>query len=567
MNRWGNWYRDPFARREGTGVTTRITRRHLLRYGRGLGLLAVGGGALALPGTLDAPLTAHKAAAAPLIHWGYYVTYARDSFTTLQANVGAFTHISPFYFTIEADGSITAKEERETNNLLRQNRVQILPMFKNEPQNARLTPLLATPEARDKLAADITKIIVERGYDGVNIDLEDIRPVDRPLLSDFMQRVAGKLRPAGKKVTQAVVAKTKDEREGYGGAFDYAALASSVDYVLTMAYDFHYAGGDPGPVAPLDWVRNVITYASATYTAPKVLLGVPLYGYDWNVTRGGTARAITYEQAVTRFKRTGAKRELDAATGSEVVYYTDDNGDRHEAWFESAATFDAKLRLVRETGIAGFGVWRVGQEDTSVWDVLKKGDNPAARTFSTGADTASHRFFPETGHNLSNAFKAYFDANGGMTRFGLPLTEEFTERNAADDKMYTIQYFERARFEYNSTTAKVQLGQLGTEVHTARGKIGFAPLDPPPANLPPDKQFFPETRHIVAGGFKQYWEQRGGVAQFGFPISGEVTDSGKTVQFFQRARLEFNPSGITVEERVQIGLLGTEILRARGWVL
>ncbi len=544
-------------------MTTGISRRQVLRLSRGVGLLAVGGAGLV---GLDMPDGPPKVAAAPLIHWGYYVTYARDSFTALQANVGAFTHVSPFYFTIEANGTITAKEERETNNLLRQNRVQILPMFKNEPQNAKLTPLIATPEARDKLASDIANIIVERGYDGVNIDLEDIRPEDRPLLSDFMQRVSGKLRPAGKKVTQAVVAKTRDARDGYGGAFDYAALASTVDYVLVMAYDFHYAGGDPGPVAPLNWVRDVVTYSTATYGAAKTILGVPLYGYDWNVSRGGTARAITYEQAVTRFKRPGAKRELDYPSGSEVVRYADDNGDRHEAWFESGATFDAKLRLVRETGIAGFGVWRIGQEDTSVWDVLKKGSNPAARTFSTGPDNANHRFFTETGHNVSNAFKAYFDAGGGVVRFGLPLTEEFTERNATDDKMYAIQYFERARFEYNSTAAKVQLGQIGTETHIVRGKPGGAPLEPAPTNLPPDKQFFPETKHAVAGAFKAFWEQRGGLAQFGYPVGEEVSEGDKTVQYFQRTRFEFNPAGTTMDERVQIALLGTEILRSRGWV-
>ena len=547
------------------GVTIGMTRRHFLRLSQGAGLMAAAGSSLLVPGSVTAPLTPRRAEAAPLVQWGYYVTYAKESFAALQANVGAFTHIAPFYFTLATDGSIKSQEEPETTSLLRLNRVKILPLIKNDAQGARLTPLIDTPEARDALAANITNLVVSKGYEGINIDLEDVRPEDRPLLSDFMVRLAAKMRPAGKLVSQAVVAKAKESGSGYGGAFDYPALAPSLDLAVVMAYDYHYAGGDPGPIAPLNWVHDVATYAASTFGASKVVLGMPLYGYDWDVSSGGTARAITYAQALARSKYAGATRTLDFASGSEVVRYQADDGGQHEAWFESAATFAAKLHLVKEVGLAGFGVWRIGQEDGNVWDVLRRDNNPAARSYSLGEDNASHKFFTDSGHNLSNAFKGYFDANGGVARFGLPLTEEFTERNPADDKVYTIQYFERARFEYNSDTGKVQLGQLGTEVFPAHNQIGGAPVLAP-ASLPPDKRYFIETQHVVAGSFKQYWEQKGGAAQFGFPISEEVSENGKTVQYFQRARLEFNATGVTLDDRVQIGLLGLEVLKGRGWL-
>ncbi|MFN8540386.1 MAG: hypothetical protein U0232_23275 [Thermomicrobiales bacterium] len=49
--------------------------------------------------------------------------------------------------------------------------------------------------------------------------------------------------------------------------------------------------------------------------------------------------------------------------------------------------------------------------------------------------------------------------------FGYPLTEEFTEVNPADGKSYTVQYFERARFEhhpeYGGTDYEVLLGTWG----------------------------------------------------------------------------------------------------------
>ena len=513
---------------------------------------------LLLPGT-------QSVAAAPIIRWAYYVTYAKDSFSALQANAGALSIVSPYYFTLQSDGTIKNTEEPDTNTMLRAARVKIIPMVKNAATNADFTPQIATPEARDKLAATIADLVVPRNYDGINIDFEDVRPEDRPLLTDTMARIAAKIRPSGKLVTQAIVGKTSNSTSGYGGAFDYAALAPSVDLAILMAYDYHYAGGDPGPVAPIGWVRDVAAYAAQTFGASKVLLGVPLYGYDWDLTSGGTAQAVTYAQALARAQRPGATRSVDLASQSEVVRYTDDKGDRHEVWFESAATFDAKFALVRQAGIAGFGLWRIGQEDGGIWDVMKRSDQPSARAPRMGDDNGDHRYFTETGHNLQNGFKQFWDANGGMARFGYPLTEEFTERNPADDRMYTVQYFERARFEWHQDTSSVTLGTIGQEAFNANNKPGGTGIDPPP-NLPPDKRYFPETRHVVAGSFKQYWDMYNGKTLLGLPLGEEATENGKTVQYFEYGRLEYNPAGTTLQERVTVGLVGTEMLRARGWV-
>lgn len=90
-----------------------------------------------------------------------------------------------------------------------------------------------------------------------------------------------------------------------------------------------------------------------------------------------------------------------------------------------------------------------------------------------GPDEPTRRYFAETQHTLSGKFLAYWEANGGLALFGLPLTEEFREVNPADGQEYTVQYFERARFEHHperqGTPAEVQLGLLGRQALVARG--------------------------------------------------------------------------------------------------
>ncbi len=164
------------------------------------------------------------------------------------------------------------------------------------------------------------------------------------------------------------------------------------------------------------------------------------------------------------------------------------------------------------------------------------------------------RYFEETGHNIVFGFLRYFDANGGVETFGLPLTEEFVLGGR------TVQYFEKARFEYHpehaGTRYEVQLGLLGDELTAARRP--FPRAEPIPRE--PNHRYFPETRQAVHFAFLAYWESQGGLDRFGYPISDEMPENGRTVQYFQRARFEWYPE----YGEVRLGSIGSELLRQRG---
>lgn len=81
-------------------------------------------------------------------------------------------------------------------------------------------------------------------------------------------------------------------------------------------------------------------------------------------------------------------------------------------------------------------------------------------------------FFVETGHYLRGSFLKYWQAKGGLAIFGLPLSEEFQEKTA-EGQLYTVQYFERARFEFHPEKPeeyRVLLGRLGAEAYQASGQ-------------------------------------------------------------------------------------------------
>ncbi len=530
---------------------------------------------------LLSPPTVHAARPA-VIRWGYYVTYDPASWRTLQAHIGQLDIVAPYFYHLNADGSVTDFSDARALDLMRRSGVQIVPMIKNVPRWDEFHDLIDTAEKRAKIIERVVQLVVDGEYDGIHIDFEAVNAGDAPLLTAFMRELADALRPRGKLVTQAIPARTSDTPTAWGGAYDYAALGQINDLVVIMAYDFHYSGGSPGPIAPMTWVQRVVNYAESKIPRPVVLLGIPLYGYDWDTVEGPPASSVRYEQAIALAARPGATSGYDAFEQEAWVRYTDEEGHAHEIWHANAASVAARLRMVLDEGLGGFAVWRLGHEDPGVWEEIARLNTPATRIPAVPS-TRDRLYFSETGHSLAFGFKQFWERSGGLMVFGYPLTEEFDELNPDLGKNRTVQYFERQRFEFHpelrGTPYEVQLGRLGVQDAQRRGLLGTAPFRPLDASTDTDCDYFPETGHRLCASFRAYWRSHGlefgdpgvsfreSLALFGYPISEEFTDpaSGLTVQYFERARFEYHPEN-PEPYRVLLGLLGIEEVRARGWI-
>ncbi|MGN6562578.1 MAG: S8 family peptidase [Thermomicrobiales bacterium] len=186
--------------------------------------------------------------------------------------------------------------------------------------------------------------------------------------------------------------------------------------------------------------------------------------------------------------------------------------------------------------------------------------------------TDTQVYFDATGHTLSDVFLQYWQQNGGLALFGYPISEPFTEVSPADGKPYTVQYFERNRFElhpeFAGTPYEVELGLLGSEATQGRS---FDPA-PPPLISTDTRVYFPETKHSLTGDFLQYWQQNGGLAIFGYPISEPFQEVSPTdgkiylVQYFQRNRFELHPENAGTPYNVLLGLLGSDAAKAKGYI-
>src|SRR5207248_189215 len=153
-----------------------------------------------------------------------------------------------------------------------------------------------------------------------------------------------------------------------------------------------------------------------------------------------------------------------------------------------------------------------------------------------------------TGESASGIFLKYWQEHGGLQQQGYPISDVIGEQSDLDGHIYTVQYFERAVFEYHpelkGSPYEVLLAQLGTFQYKQKYPNG-APNQR--ANQDRGTLAFPETGKHLGGTFLKYWQEHGGLQQHAFPISEEFTElsdlNGKpyTVQYFERAVFEWHP--------------------------
>lgn len=257
-----------------------------------------------------------------------------------------------------------------------------------------------------------------------------------------------------------------------------------------------------------------------------------------------------------------------------TLYYASGRGNRFSEPVTPFADWVNDQEAIKDMSLAyspgylhlAFGSTRDDPDKENYYTYLQVAQPPApapAPRFTPATDKVpgnGSRLFSETGYAVNGIFLDYWNAHGALRQQGFPVSPVIREVSPLDGKPYLMQYFERAVFEYhpeNPPATQVLLSQLGTFQYRKKYPNG-APGQRPNQDA---GHVFPETGYKIAGSFLQYWQQNGGLAQQGYPISDEFTEvnetDGKTytVQYFERAVFEWHPEN-PPPNNVLLSLLG-----------
>jgi spore germination protein len=297
----------------------------------------------------------------------YFNLLNMSALTTALAGIGPYiTFGAIFNYNVNTDGSIAVPANTtRAINLLKSSNIRPLMVITNwgtsgsfEPDAARA--IIGNAEVKARAINNVLSTINQYGFAGVNVDFENMYPEDRPLYTAFIRDLAAALKPSGYWVTLAMAPKYADFPNAvWVGAFDYAALGRLADFIHMMTYEWGWVGGPPMAVAPLNQVRPVLTYAASLIPPEKLLLGIPLYGYNWPLpyAAGNVATPVNLVEVYSLAYRYNANIDYDPVAQAPWFNYTDEAGVQHEVWFEDLRSLKAKYDTLKEFNLRGAGYW------------------------------------------------------------------------------------------------------------------------------------------------------------------------------------------------------------------
>lgn len=240
--------------------------------------------------------------------------------------------------------------------------------------NMLIHDLFQNEAAIQALISNLTETVVQKGFQGVDLDFEYILAVDRKPYVEFVRRVREAVNALGYEVSVALAPKTSAAQRGllYEGK-DYPGLGAAADSVLLMTYEWGYTYGPPMAVAPINEVRRVVEYAISEIPSEKISLGIPNYGYDWTlpfIQGASRAAAITLQQAIALAIDHDVPIEFDPVAMSPFFHYRQD-GIGHEVWFEDVRSLREKFSLITEYDLRGAVYWQIMSLFRPNWILLE----------------------------------------------------------------------------------------------------------------------------------------------------------------------------------------------------
>ena len=317
----------------------------------------------------------NKAEKLPYIRAAFYTPWTSStSLPDLEKYGDKLNTIFPEWFFID---TVTLRLQTRIDSAglaqMRLKRLRIMPMLSNFNSGLKnfdgklLHKILADTIARNKLVKQVADTLNFYHFSGINIDFEELIEKTSDPLTSFQKKLYETLHFNNMVVTMDVEPKNND--------YDYKKLSDYNDYVILMAYDQSNNSTGPGPISSQKWIEEAVDWTASKMDHEKIILGIGEFGaYDW--ANGKYDTTYSYNDAINKAKSLNAKIIYD--NDSYNLHYSyiseKENEDgktekiKHDVWFTDAATTFNILRFSDEYATAGTVMWRLGAEDTRMWN-------------------------------------------------------------------------------------------------------------------------------------------------------------------------------------------------------
>ncbi|MCX8080018.1 MAG: glycosyl hydrolase family 18 protein [Bacteroidia bacterium] len=245
----------------------------------------------------------------------------------------------------------------------------------------------ASTSAQNTFINNIISLLNARGGDGVNIDFEGMGASDKVPFVNFITNLNNALHNANPNYELSICLYAVD----WSTTFNIPALDNLVDFYTIMGYEYYWSGSSQaGPTDPMyNFVtsynytlsKTITYYIKQGATPSKLLMGLPYYGREWEVT-GTTVPANTTGNF-------SSSRTLAYINNNPTIYsasnkFWDSNsftpfykyvqsGNNRQCFINDVYSLGRRYDMVNQRGLGGIAIWALGYDDgmTSFWNLIK----------------------------------------------------------------------------------------------------------------------------------------------------------------------------------------------------
>lgn len=293
-------------------------------------------------------------------------TDANAYFADATANMTGVNVISPTWFYLtDTSGNIASIASADYVSQAHEKGLQVWGLIDNFTQEVSTTETLSSTAARQNIISQLIQAAQDVGMDGINVDFESLSEDVGTHFLEFLRELSIECHK-----NNLVLSVDNPVPEDFTSHYDRAEQGRVVDYVIIMGYDEHYVGSEAGSVASLPWVEQGVQDTLKEVPAKRVINAIPFYTRLWRTTGGNvTSEAIGMDQAQQTIADNNVETYWDKTTSQNYGKYDIDNST-YQIWIEDAQSVAEKVKLVSKYDLAGVSAWKLGFENSGIWQVI-----------------------------------------------------------------------------------------------------------------------------------------------------------------------------------------------------
>ncbi len=303
------------------------------------------------------------------VRLAFYTNGDPYSYSSLEQHASQITHVCPEWMSmVNGVGDLQIDTDARVSKLAQNKGIALMPLLTNlvgdtwQPEAVE-NVAHGPAERQEKFIANVLVVLRDAKAAGVVVDWEQLDPTYKKDFTELLEKFADALHRDGRQLWLSV---SPGQEIDY---IDFEELSAHIDRFVALLFDETSDIDSPGPLASRMWFEGWLHVLLEDSDPKQWIIALGSYGYDW-VIGGKKAELISFPEAMSRASNAEIDSAEVSAPGYNAYFYYEDNDKEHAVWFLDVVTFLNELREVRKQKAGGFALYRLGAEDTAIWDAL-----------------------------------------------------------------------------------------------------------------------------------------------------------------------------------------------------